>query len=325
MNEVAFVSSSEEDWKRLYVLCGQKTVGVKSMTPDQVDEFIRLYRKASSDLAAAQTESANDSLIEYLNDLVAMAYGTLYENRRKTFGEGLRDAILSAAQTARRRWVFLAASFAIFFGSWAVLFGAFEVRPDVRDGWVQDSGMTDLFEHWKSLDFKERPDNENMLMAGFYASNNPRVAVIAGSIGASTFGVGTTALLVQNGLILAALSSEMNSVGRLGKLFLYILPHGVPELSGVLFSGAAGLLFGWALIFPGRKTRGDALREAAKDAIPLLGTAVTLMFIAAPIEGFFSFNPNIPDGVKFAVIVVELLAWSAFWIRFGRAPENQPN
>ena len=81
---------------------------------------------------------------------------------------------------------------------------------------------------------------------------------------------------------------------------------------------------GWALINPGRRKRGEALRDAGKDAVTLLGTGVLLMFIAAPIEGFFSFNPTIPSSVKVAVIVVELVFWGLFWTGFGRDQEQLP-
>jgi uncharacterized membrane protein SpoIIM required for sporulation len=153
---------------------------------------------------------------------------------------------------------------------------------------------------------------------GMYASHNPQTAVISGSIAASTFGLGTVALLVENGKVIGSLAYEMNTVGKLPYLLVHIFPHGVPELSGLVISGAAGLVMGWALIAPGRRKRGEALMEAGKDAIVLLTTSVFLMFIAAPIEGFFSFNPDVSDATKLTVILLEIVAWAAFWIGFGK-------
>src|SRR5207247_1514847 len=99
--------------------------------------------------------------------------------------------------------------------------------------------------------------------------------------------------------------------------------HGVPELSGIIVSCAAGLLLGYALINPGRRTRGDSLKAVGQDAIVLLGTSVVLMFIAAPIEGFFSFNPLVPGWVKVTVAVISLGAWLTFWTTFGRTEEEK--
>ena len=119
-------------------------------------------------------------------------------------------------------------------------------------------------------------------------------------------------------VLIGTLASEMASVGHLGFLFTSILPHGVPELSGLFVSGSAGLLAGYALINPGRRKRSESLKAVGKDMITLVATSIVLMFIAAPIEGFFSFNPNVPVPVKLAFVAVELLAWGAFWTFFGR-------
>jgi uncharacterized membrane protein SpoIIM required for sporulation len=77
---------------------------------------------------------------------------------------------------------------------------------------------------------------------------------------------------------------------------------------------------GYALVNPGRRRRADALRLVGKDAIVLLATSVVLMFIAAPIEGFFSFQPFIPQWLKVVVAGVSACAWAGLWIFFGRTP-----
>jgi uncharacterized membrane protein SpoIIM required for sporulation len=90
----------------------------------------------------------------------------------------------------------------------------------------------------------------------------------------------------------------------------------------LVISGAAGLLMGYSLINPGRRRRGDALRAAGKDALVLLITATLMMFMAAPIEGFFSFNPRVPVGAKIAFAIVSAIAWGLFWVFYGRPSES---
>jgi uncharacterized membrane protein SpoIIM required for sporulation len=111
--------------------------------------------------------------------------------------------------------------------------------------------------------------------------------------------------------------------GQLGFLLVGISAHGVPELTGLFVSGAAGLLLGYALINPGRRTRGDSLREVGPDVITLIGTSIALDLIAAPIEGFFSYNPIIPLWFKATVAVVSLVGWLAFWRNFGLSKEEE--
>jgi uncharacterized membrane protein SpoIIM required for sporulation len=103
-----------------------------------------------------------------------------------------------------------------------------------------------------------------------------------------------------------------------------IAPHGITEMSGLVISGAAGLVMGYALINPGRRRRGDALKAAGKDALVLLTTATLMMFMAAPIEGFFSFNPNVPVVAKVIFATGSAIAWGLFWVFLGKKSEAQP-
>jgi len=118
------------------------------------------------------------------------------------------------------------------------------------------------------------------------------------------------------------LAHEMAPVGKLGFLISSIAPHGVPELSGIIVAGSAGLLLGYSLINPGRRRRSDSLKAVGKDAIVLLATSVMLMFIAAPIEAFFSFQPMVPQWVKAVVAIISVCAWAMLWIFYGRPTQE---
>ncbi|MBI3722075.1 MAG: stage II sporulation protein M, partial [Fimbriimonas ginsengisoli] len=230
-----------------------------------------------------------------------------------TFGKALSQAMLTAVQTVRRRKAFIFASAALFFGTALLSAPLAEARPDIGDRVLPKF----LSDQWTKGQFPDRGAGQSMMMWSFYASNNPRVALITGAVAAGTFGLGTVTILSENGMLLGVLAARMADVGKLGYLFASILPHGVPELSGIIVSGAAGLALGWALVCPGRRRRGLALRDAGADAIVLLSTSAVLMLIAAPIEGFFSFNQGIPSSVKAAVAVLEIVLWTAFWVGYG--------
>jgi uncharacterized membrane protein SpoIIM required for sporulation len=65
-----------------------------------------------------------------------------------------------------------------------------------------------------------------------------------------------------------------------------IAPHGSIELPAICVAGGAGMLIGFAWLFPGQRGRGDSLRAAVPDALRmLLVTALTLL-VAGSIEGF---------------------------------------
>lgn len=317
------MASREAGWSMLQRLCDRADVSPANLTTGELRELVRLYRQVSRDLALARTHSVNVDLIAHLNSLCARAYSQLYRTPRKPFGAALGAALASAAQTVRRRAWFVAASATIFVAG--VLFAAWALRsvPEARVHLIPPM-MEPVFAQWKSGQFEERSASEAIAMSGFYSSNNPFVAILSGAIAAATFGVGTAERLFSNGLILGSLASEMAGVGKLGHLLVSIAPHGVTEISGLVLSGAGGLALGWALIAPGRRSRGDALREAGHDAIVLLATSVVLMFIAAPIEGFFSFNPSVPGWAKVALALASAAGWAVFWTGYGREIEEAP-
>ena len=322
MNEQAFVERREPEWRRLQWLCDKGSATVRSLTGDELREMVRLYRRASTDLALVRTKSTNQGLVDYLNDVVVRAYGVLYRAPRTSLWRSVVDYIVLAAQTVRRRRYFVFAAIAVFFLSGIFSFTVLGAQPAAREVLISpaEEGM---FDSWKSGQFEDRTGSESAMASGFYASNNPRVAIIAGAVGAGSFGVLSTFINYRTGVQLGALAHEVDQVGNLDFLLSSIIPHGVPEISGLWVSCAAGMLLGWALINPGRRSRGESLKAVGKDAIVLLGTSVVLMFIAAPIEGFFSFNPAIPGGVKVLVAALEAIGWISFWCFFGRDQKEE--
>ncbi len=325
MNEQSFVDRRESDWQRLTALCDKGESGLRNLSGAEIRELVKLYRRASTDLSIARTKSTNVPLIAFLNDLSGRAYGILYRAPGKPFLKTLQEAVELSAQTVRRNRWFIFVSAAIFFGSAFFVAGILACVPDAKDKVIPPQ-MDKLFDSWRSGKFDERSSTESGMMAGFYASNNPRTSIITGAVGAGSFGVVSVYFLFNNGAILGALGHEMAVVGKLPFLISSIAPHGVPELSGIIVSGGCGLLLGYALINPGRRRRSDALKAVGKDAIVLLSTSVVLMFIAAPIEGFFSFQPAVPQWLKAAVACVSIVVWAIFWTSFGRTetPERHP-
>jgi uncharacterized membrane protein SpoIIM required for sporulation len=180
--------------------------------------------------------------------------------------------------------------------------------------------MSDSFEMWRTGSFDAKSSGEGAASTMFYMGNNPRAALLTGAVGAGTLGIGSTYLIVNNGMIFGALLQEVAPYNRVGYVLGSVFPHGVPELSGLFIAGGAGLLLGWTMINPGRRSRARALQEIGKDVTVLLVTSLVLMFIAAPIEGFFSFDARVPFAAKIAVGVIEVIAWGAFWTLVGREP-----
>lgn len=324
MNEVSFVERRNADWQKLTILTDKAEYGIRQLTSDEFKDFVRTYRRVTADLATARTQSSNAELILFLNDLVARAYAVLYKAPRKGFWSGLQGFVENAAGTVRKLKWFVACSASIFLGSIAFAYVALSINPQTLDVIVPPGMMRENFEEWKTGQFEKKNLAESLAMTNFYAANNPTVALQTGATSAGTFGLSTAFSLYQNGLLMGALIHELKPHGRVGYLLLNVAPHGVTEISGIVISGAAGLYIGWSILFPGRRTRGEALAAAAKDGVVVLVTGVLMMYLAAPIEGFFSFNASIPDWLKLAFTTASAVAWFFFWVGVGRRVDEAP-
>jgi uncharacterized membrane protein SpoIIM required for sporulation len=324
MNEESFLSKRKADWVHLMELCDRADRSPTDLTKEQLLDLFRLYRRTSTDLAVARTISTSPSLIGYLNDLTCRAYSVVYRQPREAFWSVVYNSVVLAAQTVRRRKAFIFISAGLFFLSAISVFCLCRYSSSMHELFVPKA-FAGVFDQWKSGKFEERTGSESAAAWSNYASHNPTVAIVSGAVGAGTFGVLSLYLILQNGALLGSLASELIPVHRLDFLLSSIFPHGVPEISGLIISGACGLLLGWALINPGKLTRGESLRQVGKDAITLLGTSVCMMFIAAPIEGFFSFNPHVPGWCKTLVGAISLTFWLIFWSSFGKATQPERN
>ncbi|MHB8636780.1 MAG: stage II sporulation protein M [Fimbriimonadaceae bacterium] len=302
-------------------LCDRADASATFLNSADFHELIRCYRRTSGDLATARTVGSNPEMTTFLNDIVGRAYAILYRAPRKSFGTAVIQVLATVAQAGRRRkWFILTAALG-FAASTVLAFWLMDAVPATHDLFIPPGMMQKNVDAWvKGL--PPRSAGESAMMTGFYASNNPLAAISSMATTSVSFGVGGAYALYENGAMMGALAHEMAKAGRLGFLVVSLLPHGVSELQGLFVSAGAGFVLAWALINPGRKRRGAALAEAGSDAIVLLGTSIVMMFIAAPFEGYFSFNPRIPGAVKLVVAALVAGAWATFWIGFGHTEKH---
>jgi uncharacterized membrane protein SpoIIM required for sporulation len=115
-----------------------------------------------------------------------------------------------------------------------------------------------------------------------------------------TLGILTVYVLVTNGSMLGTIFAVVQGYGLSGGLLAFIAGHGVLELSAIFLSGGAGLRLAWALIRPGDRTRGDALRLGAGQATRVMLLVIPVLGVAGLIEGFLS-PSGASDWVKAAV------------------------
>jgi uncharacterized membrane protein SpoIIM required for sporulation len=318
-------------WQRFSVLLDMvDKTSLEALGPREADEFFSLYRLTSSDLNLVQTRTGNPSLLEYLEGLVARAYGHLSIPRRARFFQSwwliLRHDFPAAL---RSQWKLLLTSFLATAIGVICGFASTFAQPSSADIFLPAEHLQQSpRERVAHLEDLERNGNrsiasadDHMAFTVFLFNNNIRVSILAFALGL-TFGVGTIIMLFYNGAMLGSLAALYILDGETKFFIAWIGPHGSIELPCVMFAGTAGLMLAARQL---RRRDGSfisqvrAIRPMLVDI--LVGTS-TLLVLAGCIEGGFS-QINEPTISYTFKIIVAIVLFSALLAYLFIMPVNQ--
>jgi uncharacterized membrane protein SpoIIM required for sporulation len=321
----AFVRERQARWKRLEALLdGAESSPEWELGTERLQELVRLYRQAASDLNEARSYTANADLLGRLNHLVGRGYRFVYRRRhgerwraasRRLFAEEIPRVF-----RAERRSVLLAAS--------ALALGAALGLAAVADRQRRAAHPRRVLHREAAERVAIESSDERIASVGdaaaFGASlytHNIQVAFLAFALGALTL-AGGIAILFYNGVILGAVGGMYWLDGVQGFFFAWVGPHGALEIPAIVFGAAAGLRLGRALWLPGARTERAALREALPAVARMLAATVAVLVLAGLIEGSFSqfTGRTFPHALKTAVAAL-LFALLMAWL-FGRRGEE---
>jgi len=314
-----FVEDRRARWARLGQLVSSARGRVDRLSADEVLELGRLYRATTSDLAIARRDFARDTATERLNDLVAAAHALVYSEsptsvrrlRRFLFRE------LPATVRAQLPWTYAAIALSVVFAIATYVIGL--TFPDVARSALPPGIRDQLAQRqlWTSIPEGLRPVAGPLIIV-----NNVQVALVAFA-GGMTAGALTVYVLATNGAMLGTIFSVVQGYGLAGALLAFISGHGVLELSAIFLSGGAGLRLAWAILRPGERSRGDALRLGAAQAARVMLLVIPVLGVAGLIEGFLS-PSDAPDVVKVSVgLVTGVLLWG-YVLVLGRSGAMRP-
>jgi uncharacterized membrane protein SpoIIM required for sporulation len=134
-------------------------------------------------------------------------------------------------------------------------------------------------------------------MFGFYIYNNISIAfrIFAGGIFA---GLGSLFLLCLNAVFLGISAGHIINNNLGGTFFPFIVGHSGFELTAIIFSAQGGLLLGYRLFITRGLSRGASIRQAGKDALPIIAGSGLLLVLAAVIEAFWSSRHHLPLALR---------------------------
>lgn len=272
-----------------------------------------LYREACADLMLAEAHDLPRDTVEYLHSLVGRAHSAVYRDR----GFQLRDlnrVLFQEAPARLRREPALRIAAAVFFGAFLICALLALGRPGFARTVVGEESLSGMDQMYSEPIGDARNDAQ---MAGFYIQHNTSIGLRCFAWGL-VFGLGSLYQLLHNAILLGTVFGHMAGGPNAGRFFTFVTAHSAFELSAIVVSGGAGLQLGWGLIDTRGRTRTASLRASAREALPAVGFAVVLFFLAALIEGFVSAS-SLPYAWKLAVLGLSASAIVAYLTLGGRS------
>ncbi len=293
----SFVLKREQTWLQLQAILSRvESRGLKNLAENELDDLVRLYRQASSDLNYLQTHFHASRYTTYLNNLLSRCHTYIQVEDSPFLPRLKRFLITGFPALLRQEKMLFFLSVALFIA--AFCFAYFSISRDAPwSAGILDPGTRAALEENAATMEEEGaviPAAMQPLFAGHIVTNNIQVAFLCFA-GGIIFGLGTVYVLAMNGFILGAFAAIFALHRRSLLFWTLILPHGIMELTAIFIAAASGLLLGRALLLPGDYSRRDSLRLAGRSAARLVGGTIPLFIMAAAIESFFT-----PTGLPIA-------------------------
>lgn len=325
-----FVATERPQWAELEKLLQRiEAEPDRRLTLEETVRFHRLYERAAADLAKITTFSWEPETRQYLENIVARAYGEIHETReRQRRIYPLKWFFRTLPQTFRRHvrafYFSLGVTLAgCAFGGMAIAFDPASKPVLMPFSHLQQDPAKRVAEEESHTD--NRLAGEKGSFSAFLMTHNTRVSISTLALGI-TWGIGTMIMLFYNGVILGAVSVDYIRAGQTKFLLGWLMPHGVIEIPAILIAGQAGLLLAMALLGRGRRMSLPArLRAISRDLVTLIFGVAVLLVWAGFIEAFLSqyHEPVIPYLAKIAFGTVELGVLVVYLARSGRNVEGE--
>lgn len=296
MKQAVFETRYRERWQYIEQVLTDKK--------NKADEhFPQYYRELCHQLAIAKQRQYSPHLIEYLNELVTQGHHYFYRHNYKYHFQWLEFFVYGFPNAIRRNIRFVSVATALFVLPLVLMGLACYLNSEFLYSimGVSDVSMVEsMYQPGEDRIGRERSSDTDIMMFGYYIKNNIGISfrTFAGGI---LFGIGSIFFLVYNGLFIGGIGGHLTQLGYGSTFYPFVAGHGSFELSAIVFSGAAGLKLGFALLCPGGLRRKDALKVAGKDAMLIMYGVIIMLLIAAFIEAFWSSTTSLPAIVKYVV------------------------
>ncbi|MBI3899745.1 MAG: stage II sporulation protein M [Gammaproteobacteria bacterium] len=279
----------------------------------------RHYREICRHLALARARDYGTALVARLHRLAVAGHDVLYGAASGFWTRALAYLGGGFAADVRVLKTFVLVSALLLTVPYAAIGIATRLDPDFaylvlppERVWEFEEMYSTNTEHLG----RTRDAGTDVQMFGFYIYNNIGIAFRCYAGGALA-GLGSAAALLSNGVFMGAAEGRIVAKGYGENFYSFVVGHSAFELFAIVLSGACGLRLGWALIAPGRRSRAQALKQAAHATAGVMAGAAVMLLIAAGIEAFWS-PIRFAPAIKYSVGIGLISAVAAYFLFAGR-------
>ncbi len=277
----AYTAAHRDEWDRLARLASSR-----SMSGAEADELIDAYQGGATHLSVIQSTIGQslhgDRLALYLSRARQRFTGTPRNVLARLPEFFLRQA---PAALYGIRWLTLATALAT-----ALIASVYYIwlvsNPDVLNTMASDEQLKkfatqDFFTYYS--------ENATGSFTALVWTNNAFIALQCVVFG--ILGVFVPSVVFSNAQNLGISAAILERYDRLPDFFLYISPHGQLELYSVFVAAAAGMSIFWAMVRPGKVSRGESLAKAGRSLFTISIILTLSLLVSGFIEGFVTRQP----------------------------------
>ncbi|GGD98503.1 stage II sporulation protein M [Planktosalinus lacus] len=295
MREAAFIKQNKDKWLRFESV-------LKNNLQISPDELSALYIEVTDHLSFAQTFYPQSNTLKYLNNLSILAHQKIYKSKKESRNRLITFYTKEFPLFFYKYQKHLLVSFLTFFlfsliGAYSAATDGDFVRLILGDGYVNMT-LSNIEKGDPMAVYKKMGQMEMFLGITI---NNIRVA-----LNAFVFGIflslGTLFVLMRNGIMLGSFQYFFYEQGVFWESVRTIWIHGTIEISVIIVAGAAGLVLGNSILFPGTFTRLQSFIKGAKAGLKILMSTIPFFIIAGFLEGFVTRQTEMPNWLSILII-----------------------
>ena len=306
MREGLFIKKNIDKWRKY-----------QYETTTDPDEMAQQFTELVNDLGYSKTFYPHSKVTQYLNDLASRIYLNIYKNKREETSRIGRFFKTELPLTIRKHHREILYAFLIFVGF--ALIAAFSAAHD--ETFVRGVMGDDYVEMTEDNISKGEPfgvykQGSALNMFAYIALNNIFVSFRVFVFGIF-IGLGSIKEMFLNGVMVGSFQYYFFAKGLGWQSILVIWTHGTLEISAIILSGAAGLILGNSILFPGSHKRLHSLMQGVKDGLKIMIALVPVLLVAAFLEGFvtrYSYSA-MPYWISIFILAASLIfiIWYFVW------------